>query len=90
MASIEDVTDFLKVDIKNTVKTLLVCGVENEDGVTPIIALVLRGDHQLNEIKAENLPQVATPLTFATDEQIMSAANCKAGSIGPVGLRCRK
>jgi prolyl-tRNA synthetase len=86
VASIEDVTSFLQVDIKNTVKTLLVCGVENEDGVTPIIALVLRGDHQLNEIKAENLPQVATPLTFATDEQIMSTANCKAGSIGPVGL----
>jgi len=86
VASIEDVTDFLKVNIKNTVKTLLVCGVENEDGTTPIIALVLRGDHQLNEIKAENLPQVATPLAFATDDQIMSAANCKAGSIGPVGL----
>ena len=86
VASIEDVTSFLQVDIKNTVKTLLVCGVENEDGVTPIIALVLRGDHQLNEIKAENSPQVAAPLTFATDEQIMSTANCKAGSIGPVGL----
>ena len=84
--SIDDVANFLKVDTNKTVKTLLVCGIENEQGETPIIALVLRGDHQLNEIKAENLPQVATPLTFASDEQILAAANCDAGSIGPVGL----
>ena len=48
--------------------------------------MVLRGDHQLNEIKAEHLAQVASPLTFATDEQIRASANCNAGSIGPVGL----
>ena len=84
--TIDDVAKFLSVDVKTTVKTLLVCGIENEQGETPIIALVLRGDHQLNEIKAEHLPQVLSPLTFATDEQIQTAANCNAGSIGPVGL----
>lgn len=86
--SIDDVASFLKVDVKSTVKTLLVCGNETDDGETPIIALVLRGDHQLNEVKAEHLSQVAAPLTFATDEQILAAANCNAGSIGPVGLSC--
>jgi len=84
--TIDDVANFLKVDIKKTVKTLLVCGIENEQGETPIIALVLRGDHQLNEVKAEHLPQISAPLTFATDEQILAAVNCNAGSIGPVGL----
>lgn len=84
--TIDDVAKFLDLDIKATVKTLLVCGIENESGETPIVALVLRGDHQLNEIKVENLPNIATPLTFATDEQILAAVNCNAGSIGPVGL----
>jgi len=84
--SIDDVANFLSIDIKTTVKTLLVCGVENEQGETPIIALVLRGDHQLNEIKVEHLPQVASPLVFASEEQILASANCNAGSIGPVGL----
>jgi len=84
--TIDDVADTLNVDVKTTIKTLLVCGIENEQGETPIIALVLRGDHQLNEVKAENLPQVSTPLTFASDEQILATVNCNAGSIGPVGL----
>lgn len=83
-----EIADFLKVDIQKTVKTLLVCGVEDESGNTPIIALVLRGDHQLNNIKAEHLTQIATPLTFASEEQLLATANCNAGSIGPVSLEC--
>lgn len=84
--TIADLANFLNVEVKTTVKTLLVCGINNEQGEAPIIALVLRGDHQLNEIKAEHLPQVLSPLTFATDEQVLAAAHCNAGSIGPVGL----
>ena len=84
--SIDEVAKFLNTDIQNTVKTLLVCGVESKEGETPIVALVLRGDHQLNEVKAEHLPQVASPLTFASEEQILASASCNAGSIGPVGL----
>ena len=84
--SIDEVANFLNVDVKTTVKTLLVCGVENEQGITPVVALVLRGDHQLNEVKVEHLPQVASPLTFASEEQVLASANCNTGSIGPVGL----
>jgi prolyl-tRNA synthetase len=84
--TIDDVAEFLNVDVKQTVKTLLVCGIENEQGETPVVALVLRGDHQLNEVKVEHLSQIASPLTFATDEQIFAAVNCNAGSIGPVGV----
>jgi prolyl-tRNA synthetase len=84
--SIEDLATFLAVDVNTTVKTLLVCGIENDQGEAPIVALVLRGDHQLNEVKVEHLSQVASPLAFASEEQILAAANCNAGSIGPVGL----
>ncbi len=84
--TIEEVAKLLAVEVQSTVKTLLVCGPEDEQGNTPIVALVLRGDHQLNEVKAEHLPQVATPLTFASDQQILAAANCSAGSIGPINL----
>ncbi len=84
--TIDEVAKFLNVDVKQTVKTLLVCGIENEQGETPLVALVLRGDHQLNEIKVEHLPQISSPLTFASDEQILATVKCAAGSIGPVGL----
>ncbi len=84
--SIEQVAEFFSVDAKQTVKTLLVVGADDNGEPQGIVALVLRGDHQLNEIKAENLPQIASPLTFASDEQIADVAGCDAGSIGPVGL----
>lgn len=84
--TIKDVATLLSVDEKTTVKTLLVEGCKAVDGKTTIVALVLRGDHQLNEVKAEHLPQISSPLTFASDEQIFAAVNCNAGSIGPVNL----
>jgi len=84
--TIEELAAFLTIDASTTVKTLLVLGVATKGKDAPVVALVLRGDHQLNEVKAENLAQIASPLTFASDEQIFAAAGCKAGSIGPVGL----
>ncbi|TRX56333.1 proline--tRNA ligase [Thalassomonas sp. M1454] len=87
--SIEEVSSFLNVDATQVAKTLLVLG-ECEDGETPpVVALVLRGDHELNEIKAEKIAGIASPLTFANDAQIQDAAGCDAGSIGPVGLNIR-
>jgi prolyl-tRNA synthetase len=82
--SIEEVSGFLKVPAARTLKTLLVQAAE--DAPAEVIALVLRGDHELNAIKAEKLPQVASPLQFASEEQIRSVARCDAGSIGPVDL----
>jgi prolyl-tRNA synthetase len=84
--TIEDLAKFLSVDASHTIKTLLILGAATKENKAPIVALVLRGDHQLNEVKAENLAQIASPLTFATDEQILATAGCNAGSIGPVGL----
>ncbi|WNC70120.1 proline--tRNA ligase [Thalassotalea nanhaiensis] len=84
--SIDDVCKFFDVAANRVAKTLLVVGECEEGETAPIVALVLRGDHDLNEIKAEKIDGVATPLTFASDEQIAAAANCDAGSIGPVNL----
>ena len=83
--TIAEVCQFLNADAKQSVKALLVQGQVDEHGNTPVIALFLRGDHELNEIKAEKHPLIATPLTFATEEQI-SALGLKTGFIGPQGL----
>ncbi len=82
--SIEEVSQFLNIAKNNIIKTLLVKA--SEDSEADVVALVLRGDHELNEIKAEKLAEVLTPLSFASDEEIRAAAGCDAGSIGPVGL----
>ncbi len=79
--SIEEVSKFLHIAAKSCVKTLLV---DSADG--GVIALVLRGDHELNKVKAEKLPNVAVPITFAEAAQVKTVAGCEPGSLGPVGL----
>jgi prolyl-tRNA synthetase len=78
--SIEQVSTFLGIKAEQTIKTLLVHGSEGP------VALVLRGDHELNEIKAEKLPMVLKPLTLLSAEEVKQAAGCASGSIGPSGL----
>lgn len=67
--------------IEKTIKTLIVKGADGQ-----LIALLVRGDHELNEVKAENLDQVATPLTMGSEEEIRAAIGAGPGSLGPVGL----
>ncbi len=83
--SIEEVSRFLSVPATQCLKTLLVEGSEENS----VVALVLRGDHELNEIKAAKLEYVASPLCLASDEQIKQVAGCSAGSLGPVGLKIK-
>ena len=82
--SIEQVSTFLDVPAASVVKTLIVQG---DDEEAPLVALVVRGDHELNDIKAEKLHGIAAPLTFASEEQIRANLGCSVGSIGPVGLK---
>ncbi|WP_026603997.1 proline--tRNA ligase [Methylomonas sp. 11b] len=82
--SIEDVSGFFKVDAKQCLKTLIVRGEDDS-----LVALLLRGDHELNPIKAEKIDGVLSPLQFASDEEILGACHCKPGSIGPIGLRIK-
>jgi len=84
--TIADVSAFLGTDAKQSVKALLVQGVTTEETKeAPVVALFLRGDHELNEIKAEKHPLIAAPLTFATEAQIQ-ALGLTTGFIGPQGL----
>jgi len=85
--TIEAVSTFLRADASQILKTLIVVGTASEDEEAPLVALLLRGDHELNDIKAEKLAGVAQPLQFASDEQIQKAIGCKPGSIGPIGLK---
>lgn len=86
--SITDVAAFLKIDTKQTLKTLIVLGEQADDaeGPAPLVALVVRGDHELNDIKAEKLSGVANPLAFAPEARIKEELGVGIGSIGPVGL----
>ncbi len=68
------------------VKTLIVYGVADENGQRGLVALVLRGDHELNELKAQNHPLVHSPLEMAPEAEIVAAIGAKPGSLGPVGL----
>ncbi len=72
------------IAIEKTVKTLFVKASDDVDA--DIIALIIRGDHELNEVKAENLPQVASPLEMADEAQLRDLIGAGAGSLGPVGL----
>ena len=80
--SIEEVSAFLRVDPSRILKTLLVRGTDGG-----VVALLLRGDHELNPIKATKHPAVATPLQFASDEEVRAAAGCAPGSVGPIDLK---
>jgi len=80
--TIDDLAAFLSIDPATTIKTLLVSGAE--EGT--LVALVLRGDHQLNAVKAEKLTGVASPLQMAEEEQVRTACSAGFGSLGPVGL----
>lgn len=74
-------------DISQRLMTTLVHGQDNaEENKISLVALVVRADHQLNHVKAEKHPLVASPLTFATEEQINTLTGSSAVALGPVGL----
>ncbi|ENG6287873.1 proline--tRNA ligase [Yersinia enterocolitica] len=82
--TIAELVEQFNLPIEKTVKTLMVHA--HEESGHKLIALLVRGDHELNEIKAEKLPQVAKPLTFATEEEIRAIIGAGPGSLGPVNL----
>ncbi|MCA6953037.1 proline--tRNA ligase [Pectobacterium polaris] len=82
--TIAELVEQFTLPVEKTVKTLLVKATE-ESG-HKLVALLVRGDHELNEIKAEKIAQVASPLTFATEEEIRATIGAGPGSLGPVKL----
>jgi prolyl-tRNA synthetase len=84
MKTIADVSSYLQIKPRQCVKTLLVEGSDGE-----VIACVVRGDHELNAIKTQKLPGIASPLRMATADRVLEATGAEPGSIGPVGLKCQ-
>jgi len=82
--TIQALVDNFSMPIEKTVKTLI-CHA-SEECETELVALLVRGDHQLNEVKANNHSWVQSPLAFATEEEIRTAIGAGPGSLGPVNL----
>ncbi|MEE3388665.1 MULTISPECIES: proline--tRNA ligase [unclassified Alcanivorax] len=80
--TIEELVAQFDLPMDKTVKTLVVKGAEEGQ----LVALLVRGDHELNDIKAEKLDAVAAPMEFASEEEIRQAIGAGPGSLGPVGL----
>ncbi|WP_137820225.1 proline--tRNA ligase [Pseudomonas sp. 2FG] len=80
--TIAELVEGFNLRIEKTIKTLVVHGAEEGS----LIALIIRGDHELNEIKAANLAQVASPLVFASEAELRNAIGAGAGSLGPLNL----
>ncbi len=79
--SVPDQAAFMGLETKQILKTLLVKGFD-----VPVVALLLRGDHELNPLKAEKLPQVAMPLTLVDEATLLATVNCQPGFVGPKDL----
>ncbi|WP_241591261.1 proline--tRNA ligase [Rosenbergiella epipactidis] len=82
--TIADLVSQFSLSIDKTVKTLIVKAAEESEHT--LVALLVRGDHELNEVKAEKLDVVASPLCFATEQEIRDAIGAGPGSLGPIGL----
>lgn len=79
--TITDIAQFFTIESNTTVKTLIVKGTEH-----PMVALILRGDDELNEVKAIKHPLIASPLQFIDEKDILNALKAPTGSLGPVHL----
>ena len=79
-----DVAQFLTVPLDRIVKSIAVVS-EKQDGSKTFALLLLRGDHELNEVKASKIDALS-PFRFATDEEVIERLGCKPGFIGPVGI----
>lgn len=81
--TIAQLVEQFNLPIEKTVKTLIVKGA---DEAQPLVALVIRGDHELNEVKAEKLAEVQSPFEFADEAEIKAKIGAGVGSLGPVNL----
>ena len=82
--TIEDLSRFLKIEPSRCIKTLIVEGTDDT-----VVALVIRGDHELNAVKAQKLPGIVSPLKMATAGNVRKATGTEPGYIGVIGLRCK-
>ncbi len=81
--TIQDLAKFLRIGPERCLKTLIVDGADGG-----VVALALRGDHELNAVKAQKLPGVANPLRMASAERVLAATGTAPGYVGLIGLKC--
>ena len=82
--TVADVANFLRITPDRIIKTLMVEGSDGE-----LVALIVRGDHELNAVKGAKLAGVESPLRMASATRVLEATGCEPGSLGPIGLECR-
>jgi prolyl-tRNA synthetase len=82
MRTIADLAAFLKIAPQRCAKTLLVDGADGD-----VVAIVLRGDHELNAVKAQKLPGIANPLRMASADRVRESTGAEPGFIGPIGFK---
>lgn len=85
--TIAELASFLNIPVEHTVKAIVVKGDEAAGG-RPVL-MMIRGDHVLNEIKAQKIEGIADPLTFASPEDLLAAFGANPGSLGPIGFEGR-
>ncbi|WP_150142450.1 proline--tRNA ligase, partial [Candidatus Enterovibrio escicola] len=83
--TIAELVKKFNLPIEKTIKTMFVKASDKSKG--KFVALLIRGDHELNKIKAEKLPQIVNPLELATEEEIRTIVDAGLGSLGPVNLK---
>ena len=83
--TINELCAFIGTEASQTLKALIVSA-ENGEGITQLYGLMVRGDHELNEVKAQHALGLSSEVTFATEDQIKTTLNCSPGSLGPVNL----
>ena len=87
--TVDEAAQALKMDANNVLKSLVVRGEPKEDGSCELIMLCLRGNQELNEVKAGKIEGISNPVEFATDEEIAALMGAHPGSLGPVGFKGR-
>ena len=83
--TISELCKFIGTEAPQTLKALIVSA-ENEEGEAQLYGLMVRGDHELNEVKAQHALGLSSEISFATEAQIKATLNCSPGSLGPVDL----
>ena len=83
--TINELCKFIGAEAQQTLKALIVSA-ENEEGEAQLYGLMVRGDHELNEVKAQHALGLSSEISFATEAQIKATLNCSPGSLGPVGI----
>lgn len=87
--TVDEAAAALKMDANNVLKSLVVRGEPKEDGSCELIMLCLRGNQELNEVKAGKIEGISNPVEFASDEEISALMGAHPGSLGPVGFKGR-